>query len=121
MDVVSWGQFGLAGTIAISLGGVIAYVFKLFVNTQKEAMLRIIGERDDSQADVARLNTLIQEQQRAVLVTLSDVTKAMAEVQQMLRDRVIRQNVEREFDQRREQNAAAGRKRSGTGDARQDP
>lgn len=96
MDIVTWGQFGLAGTIAVSLGGVIAYVFRLFVNTQNAAVVRIIGERDDADKEVARLNNVIQEGQRATLVVLSDVTKAMAEVQQILREQGIRQAVEQE-------------------------
>lgn len=95
-----WGQLGVAGAVAVSLGGVISYVFKLFVSVQAEAMARARAERDAERTEVTRLHTLSEEQQRAVVVTLADVARVMAEVQQMMREREIQAAMEREFDRR---------------------
>ena len=100
MDVLTWGQFGLAGLIAMTLGGVIAYVFKLFVTSQTAAIDRIIADRDREHAEKNELNKYIQDRQREVVDMLGDVARVMGEVQRML--------AEREYDRRRGQRGGQG-------------
>lgn len=95
-----WSQLGVAGTVAVSLGGVIAYVFKLFTTVQQDAVKRALAERDSERNEVTRLHSQSDEQQKVILVTLADVTRVMSEVQQMMREREIQNAMEREFSRR---------------------
>lgn len=103
MDPWGWSQLGLAGTIAVSLGGVIAYVFKLFINTQTDAIARSTAARDEEHNENIALQARLDDQQRSVLTTLADVARVMSEVQQMLREREIQLAMEREFERRKGQ------------------
>jgi hypothetical protein len=100
-----WAQFGLAGAIAISLGTVISYIFKLFVKTQSDILktqsdtvARVIGERNAAQEEIARLHKQIEEQ---VLPMLGDVSRALAQVQTVFRDRDTALAVQRELERMR--------------------
>lgn len=101
VEAFTWTQFGLAGIIAVSLGGVISYVFRLFVRVQGDQVSRAVNERDDANNENVRLHNRIEDQQRATLATLVDVARVMSEVQQMLREREIHLAMEREFDRRK--------------------
>lgn len=88
METLTWGQFGLAGLVAMSLGTVIAYIFKLLLTSQQAALKDAQVERDTERAES-------RATQRTAMVTLADVARVMAEVQTMLREREI-QRVMRE-------------------------
>jgi hypothetical protein len=103
MNLISWSQFGLAGLIAMTLGGVISYVFRLLVRVQTTTMERLMAERDATETENQRLQNRFEEQQRTTLTTLADVAHVMSEVQQMLREREIQQAMEREFNRRKGQ------------------
>lgn len=90
-----WAQFGLAGAIAISLGMVISYVFKLYVKTQSEMLTRILGERNTAHAEIARLHKQIEEE---ILPMLGDVSRTLAQVQAVFRDRDTALAVQRELE-----------------------
>jgi hypothetical protein len=103
MEVINWTQYGVAGLVAMSLGGVIAYIFKLFVHAQRESLERTRDELRECNAEGIRLHGKIEDQQRAVLQTLSDVARVMSEVQQMMREREIQTAMEKEFERRKAQ------------------
>lgn len=99
MDGLSiWAQFGLAGAIAISLGTVISYIFKLFVKTQSDTITRVIGERNAANEEIARLHKQIEEQ---VLPMMGDVSRALAQMQTVFRDRDTALAVQRELERMR--------------------
>jgi hypothetical protein len=99
LDALSiWAQFGLAGAIAITLGTVVSYVFKLFVKTQSDTMTRLVDERNAAHEEIARLHKQIEEQ---VLPTLGDVSRALAQVQTVFRDRDTALAVQRELERMR--------------------
>lgn len=96
MDALGiWAQFGLAGAIAITLGTVISYVFKLFVKAQSDTITRVIGERNAALAEVSRLHTQIEEQ---VVPMLADVSRGLTQVQAVFRDRDTALAVQRELE-----------------------
>lgn len=99
MDALGiWAQFGLAGAIAITLGTVVAYVFKLFVKTQSDTVVRVISERNAALDEINRLHKQIEEQ---VLPMLGDVSRALAQVQTIFRDRDTALAVQRELERLR--------------------
>lgn len=99
MDALNiWAQFGLAGAIAISLGTAISYIFKLFVKAQQDTIARIISERNAAHEEIARLHKQIEEQ---VLPILGDVSRALAQVQTVFRDRDTALAVQRELERMR--------------------
>lgn len=101
MNLISnWSQLGLAGLIALALGGVISYIFRLLVEVQTKQTERLTSERDATETENQRLHNRFEEQQRGTLSVLADVARVMAEVQQMLREREIQQTMEREFRRR---------------------
>lgn len=100
MDVLTWGQFGLAGLIAMTLGGVIAYVFKLFVSSQSAALNQCHADGERERVEKAEMAQYIRDRQREVVETLGDVARVMAQVQQMLQ--------ERDYDRRRDQRGRQG-------------
>lgn len=90
-----WAQFGLAGAIAVSLGMVVSYVFKLFVKTQSDMVTRLLLERNAAHAEIDRLHKQIEEQ---VLPMLGEVTRTLAQVQGVFRDRDTALAVQRELE-----------------------
>lgn len=102
MVPLTWSQFGLAGLIAISLGTAIVYIFKLLLETQKQAVKDAQAERDSEHVEVARLHKIREDTQREALMVLADVARVMSEVQQMLREREMQLAMEREFSRRKE-------------------
>jgi hypothetical protein len=99
-----WAQFGLAGAIAISLGMVVSYVFKLYVKVQSDMVTRIIAERNAAQAEIDRLHKQIEEQ---ILPMLGDVSRTLAQVQGIFRDRDTALAVQKELERmKREQHGS---------------
>lgn len=94
MDPVSWGQFGIAGLIAMTLGTVIAYVFKLLIQTQASALKDCKDERDQQRTEGAALRDRMEERQRQALLVLADVARVMGDVQMLLREREIERKYE---------------------------
>lgn len=95
MNPATWGQYGLAGLIAMTLGTVIAYVFKLFVTSQTNALNQCRADGDRERIEKNELSKYVQDRQREVTALLADVARVMAEVQKLLQ--------EREYDRRRDQ------------------
>lgn len=102
MQPLTWTEFGFAGLVALSLGPVIGYMFRLLNKSQQAAVDRANTERDNERIENTRLHTQLEDMQRAVLATLADVARVMGEVQQMLRERETQRAVERELDRGRE-------------------
>lgn len=90
---LSWAQFGLAGLIAVSLASVIAYIFKLLIESKNAEIERAYKERDNTNTENERLHNRIDDQQRTMLVTLADVARVMGDVQLMLREREVERRV----------------------------
>jgi hypothetical protein len=100
-----WAQFGLAGAIAISLGMVVSYVFKLFVKTQSDMVTRLISERNAAHAEIERLHEQIEEK---VVPMLVEVSRTLAQVQSVFRDRDTALAVQKELERmKREQHGSS--------------
>jgi hypothetical protein len=93
---ISWSQLGVAGLIAITLGGVIAYVFRLLTKLQHDALKQALEDRDEA-------TRKLDEQQRIMIPVLGDVARVLNEVQRMLQQREIELTMERELGRRRGQ------------------
>lgn len=94
MVPVSWTQFGLAGLIVLALGPTIAYVFKLLIQSSSAALKDCQDERNQLRVEASAVRDRMEERQRQSLLVLADVSRVMAEVQHLLREREIERKIE---------------------------
>src|SRR5690349_8628523 len=110
MNGMNLSQYGLAGIVITILGGVISYVFKLLIDSKNAEIDRAYKERDIANSENDRLHNKIYDQQRSMVITLSDVARVMGDVQQMMRDREVEHRVEAELKRREDERDQQGRK-----------
>jgi uncharacterized protein YjiK len=94
VDPVTWGQYGLAGLVAMTLGAIIGYVFKLLIQSSSAALKDCQDERNQLRIEASAVRDRMEDRQKQSLLVLADVSRVMAEVQNLLREREIERKIE---------------------------